>query len=241
MLLGALAVALRARTGGVSRLTICGGLDVLLHALEFVCIVLIVGIYWRGRSPGPHGGGQIPVDPGRVLKSAMARALARVPRAGRALPLRRAVASPRGRGREELRRARPARSPREPRMGAALLRVAVPGQARWPHRDAGTDQPQRYVARLRQVMHEQKTYHEGNAAECEAITRRLHWAERALLRRAPSSPVCWPSVGWNARLGAAARGGPAGARRLRPRASWPPVSTSSWASRRRPPRMRSAG
>jgi len=24
-------------------------------------------------------------------------------------------------------------------------------------------------------MHEQKTYHEGNAAECEAITRRLHW------------------------------------------------------------------
>ena len=24
-------------------------------------------------------------------------------------------------------------------------------------------------------MHEQKTYHEGNAAECEAIARRLHW------------------------------------------------------------------
>ena len=24
-------------------------------------------------------------------------------------------------------------------------------------------------------MHEQKTYHEGNAAECETITRRLHW------------------------------------------------------------------
>ena len=23
-------------------------------------------------------------------------------------------------------------------------------------------------------MHEQKTYHEGNAAECETITRRLH-------------------------------------------------------------------
>jgi hypothetical protein len=47
------------------------------------------------------------------------------------------------------------------------------GQARWP-REAGTDEPQRYLARLRQIMHEQKTYHEGNAAECETITRRLH-------------------------------------------------------------------
>ena len=36
-------------------------------------------------------------------------------------------------------------------------------------------EPQRYLDRLRQIMHEQKTYREGNAAECEAITRRLHW------------------------------------------------------------------
>jgi hypothetical protein len=46
--------------------------------------------------------------------------------------------------------------------------------SQWPVPRTRDGRAQRYVARLRQIMHEQKTYHEGNAAECETITRRLH-------------------------------------------------------------------
>ena len=53
----------RARAVCVSSDAQRGASDVLLHVLELFCIVLIVRIYWSGRSPGPHGGAQIPRRP----------------------------------------------------------------------------------------------------------------------------------------------------------------------------------
>jgi hypothetical protein len=149
-----------------------GRLDVL-HVLEFLCVSLIVIIYWRGRSPGPHGGGQIAVDPGRAghrrwhERWLEYRGLAERFRYAELLyPLEAEVVK--------------SLAERDPHNGHESRGWAQRyfewrfGQARWPLRDAGTDEPQRYVARLRQIMHEQKTYHEGTAAECEAITRGLH-------------------------------------------------------------------
>ena len=148
-------------------------LDRLPHWLELVCIILIVGIYWRGRSPGPHSGGQIPVAPGRLLNRRWHerwleyRGLAERFRYAELLyPLE-----------AEVVKSLAERDPHnchESRGWAQRYFEWKFGQAQWPSRDAGTDELQRYVARLRQIMHEQKTYHEGNAAECEAITRRLH-------------------------------------------------------------------
>jgi len=149
-----------------------GRLDVLLHGLEFLCIVLIVVIYWRGRSPGPHDAGQIAVDPTRAghrrwhERWLEYRGLAERFRYAELLyPLEAEVVKGFG-GRE---------SPdgHEHRGWAQRYFEWRFGQAKWP-RGAGTDDTPRYAARLRRIMHEQKTYHEGNAAECEAITRRLH-------------------------------------------------------------------
>ena len=152
---------------------ICGGLEVLLHWLELVCIVLIVAIYWRGRSPRPHSGGQIPVDPGRVLNRRWHerwleyRGLAERFRYAELLqPLEAEVM--------ESFAERDPHNRHESRGWAQRYFEWRFRAVQWPARDAGTDEPQPYVARLRQVMHEQKTYHEGNAAECEAITRHLH-------------------------------------------------------------------
>jgi len=149
-------------------------LDVLLHGLELVCIVVIVGIYWRGRSPGPHGGGQIPVDPGRARNQRWHerwldyRGLAERFRYAELLyPLEAEVVKSFGE--------RDTHNDHGGRGWAQRYFEWRFGQAEWPPRQPGTDEPQRYVARLRQIMHEQKTYHEGNAAECEAIARRLHW------------------------------------------------------------------
>ena len=146
----------------------------LLHGFELVCIVVIVCIYWRGRSPGPHGGRQIPVDPGRVWNRRWHerwleyRGLAERFRYAELLhPLEAEVVNNFGE--------------RDPHGGHESYGWAQ-RYFEWrfretlgQHRDAGMHEPQRYLERLRQIMHEQKTYHEGNAAECEAITRRLHW------------------------------------------------------------------
>ena len=149
-------------------------LDMILHGLELVCIVVIVGVYWRGRSPGPHGGGQIPVDPGRARNQRWHerwldyRGLAERFRYAELLsPLEAEVVQSFGE--------RDAHDGHEGRGWAQRYFEWRFGQAQWPSSEPGTGEPQRYVARLRQIMHEQKTYHEGNAAECEAITRRLHW------------------------------------------------------------------
>ena len=175
-LLGALAVLL-ALWPAAFPLDSCARLAVLLygllHPLEIVCIVLIVGIYWSGRSPGPHGGGQIAVGPrrarnrrwhGRWLEY---RGLAERFRYAELLyPLE-----------AEVVKSLAARNPHDGHDSHGWAQRYFEwrfGQAQWPPPDAATDQPRRYVARLRQIMHEQKTYHENNAAECETITRRLH-------------------------------------------------------------------
>ena len=145
----------------------------LLHVLEFVCIALIVLIYWRGRSPGVHGAGQIAVDPRRAghrrwhERWLEYRGLAERFRYAELLyPLEAEVAARHG-GHE-------ARDGHEAGGWAQRYFEWRFGQAKWPRRDAGAEEARRYVARLRRIMHEQKTYHEGNAAECAAITRRLH-------------------------------------------------------------------
>jgi hypothetical protein len=173
-LLGALAV-LFALGPAAFPSCLSGRLGVLLlHALEIVCIGLIVVIYWRGRSPGPHAGGQIPVDPGRLRNHRWHerwleyRGLAERFRYAELLyPLEAEVVKSLAEGDPHDRH--------DSRGWAQRYFEWRFGQAQWPSRDAGMDEPQRYVARLRQIMHEQKTYHEGNAAECETITRRLHW------------------------------------------------------------------
>lgn len=146
---------------------------VLLHGLELVCIVLIVGIYWRGRSPGPHGGGQIPVDPDRARNRRWHerwleyRGLAERFRYAELLyPLEAEVVNNFAE--------RDAHDRHESHGWAQRYFEWRFREAQGQPRDAGMDEPQGYLERLRQIMHEQKTYHEGNAAECEAITRRLH-------------------------------------------------------------------
>ena len=174
----------------------CGGLDKILHGLELVCIVLIVGIYWRGRSPGLHSGGQIPVDPGRVLNRRWHerwleyRGLAERFRYAELLhPLEHEVVESFAEGDPHNRH--------ESRGWAQRYFQWRFREVRWPPRDAGTDEFRLYVARLRQVMHEQKTYHEGNAAECEAITRHLHWVS-GLCFGGTLVACLLPIVGWNA-------------------------------------------
>ena len=146
----------------------------LLHGLELVCIVVIVVIYWRGRSPGPHGGRQIPVDPGRAWNRRWHerwleyRGLAERFRYAELLhPLEAEVLNNFGE--------RDQHDAYEDRGWAQRYFEWRFRETLGQHRDAGMHEPQRYLERLRQIMHEQKTYHEGNAAECEAITRRLHW------------------------------------------------------------------
>jgi hypothetical protein len=168
-LLGALAVLFAL---GSSAFPHHHGLDVL-HVLELFCIGLIVAIYWRGRSPGAHGGGQIPVAPGRARNRRWHerwleyRGLAERFRYAELLyPLE-----------AEVVKSLAERDPHNCHESGGWAQRYFEwrfGQARWP-REAGMDEPHRYLARLRQIMHEQKTYHEGNAAECETITRRLHW------------------------------------------------------------------
>ena len=193
-LLGALAV-LFALAPATFPLDPCERLDVPLHILEFICIVLIVGIYWRGRSPGPHGGSQIPVDPGRLRNRRWHerwleyRGLAERFRYAELLyPLE-----------AEVVKSLAERDPQDRHDSRGWAQRYFDwrfGQARWPSRDAMTAEPQRYVARLRQIMHEQKTYHEGNAAECETITRRLHWLSGFCV--AGTLVACVLAIGWNA-------------------------------------------
>ena len=189
-------------------------LEVLLHGLELICIVVIVGIYWRGRSPGPHGGRQIPVDPGRAWNRRWHerwleyRGLAERFRYAELLhPLEAEVVNNFGE-----------RDPHDAHESYGWAQryfewrfLETLGQ----HRDAGMHEPQRYLERLRQIMHEQKTYHEGNAAECETITRRLHWLSGFCF--AGTLVACVLAMRSNAHWLLLLRGGSARARRRGPR------------------------
>lgn len=181
-----------------------GWLDRVLHALELGCIVLIVLIYWRGRSPGPHGVGQIAVDPRRAVNRRWHerwleyRGLAERFRYAELLyPLEAEVVTHHG--------GRDARDGHEPGWAQRYFEWRF-AHAKWPRRDADADEARRYVARLRRLMHEQKTYHEGNAAECETITRRLHALSGVCFAGtlvACIRAVFWPDTQWPLILAAA--------------------------------------